>query len=121
MSEDHWAQYSNEERESILKTLPSKRQSHTTDHSAGLNEPPLPFKFINSDPYFKRALARFTHDVELGYYEKTWQVKARKAQNDRYHGQFDTFLQEHAQDAFSVDATDLRESRTTTPESNESQ
>jgi len=135
MSADSWNSYTDEEKKGIIQSLPPTRQpknspAQTQDKLRRANgndqqdkgsvpelteqdeqvlvNPPLLPSFISSDPYLKRAIARFKRDVADGYYEKTWQDKARKSHQDRHEGKFDAYLEQHTEEMF-VDVDDESE------------
>ncbi|KAJ9651332.1 hypothetical protein H2198_009366 [Neophaeococcomyces mojaviensis] len=131
MSIEQWESYTEEEKKAIIQTLPPSRQPRNSpfeghnDTSLHMNEtprlekpstskpiehderppaiPPLSPTFISSDTYLKRAVARFKRDVSEGYYEKTWQDKAKKAHKERQEGKFDAYLEQHIEEIFVED------------------
>lgn len=114
-----WSNYSDEEKTGIIASLPRARQppkpiarsygtTDTTDDSkeiSTIDEPPLDHAWLTKDEYVKRAVARFTRDIADGYYEKSWQDKAKKASQDRADGKFDDYWRDTVEQMFcSVDA-----------------
>lgn len=55
---------------------------------------------VGTDTYIKRAVARFQRDLGDGYYEKSWQDKARRAHQERMDGKFDEYVKQHAEEVF---------------------
>lgn len=61
---------------------------------------PLTAEFILSDDYLKRQIARFRRDIANGYYQKTWQNQACRAQQDVADGKLDEYLRLYAEELF---------------------
>ena len=57
------------------------------------------------DPFLKRSVSKFKTDVEDGYYDPSWQSKARKAMQERREGQFDEYLKQHVEETFGGTAS----------------
>lgn len=90
-----WDSYTETEKAGILASLPENRQC---PHK--LDDPPLSAEFCTSDDYIKRAIARLKRDLGDGYYQKSWQDKAKKAHEERLAGKFDDYLKAHAEEMF---------------------
>lgn len=73
------------------------------------SNPPLNSSDLATDPFVKRAIARFKRDLGDGYYEKTWQDKAKRAHEERMGGRFDEYVLQLAEDKFgeSVEGCDV--------------
>ena len=65
--------------------------------------PPITPAFCSDDLYLKRAIARFKRDLKDGYYEKSWQDKAKKAHEERLEGKFDEYIRQHTEEMFAED------------------
>lgn len=113
MSAGQWEQYTEEEKQGIMASLPPTRQeqlSKLTIDPGSKDEvpalPPLSEEFCLKDTYLKRAVARFKRDLSDGYYEKSWSDKAKRAHEERLQGKFDDYLRQHAEELFQEDEED---------------
>lgn len=85
-------------RQALIDTLRQQDvQSHDTSRT------PLTASNVREDSYVKRAVAKFKRDLGDGYYEKTWQDKARRAHQERMEGRFDDYVRQHAEGMFEDD------------------
>lgn len=101
----NWSNYSDEEKTSIVASLPPTRQppngmagSRSTTETIGTSKegntfdgPPIDSTWLSNDEYVKRAVARFCRDTATGFYEKSWQDKAKRASQERTDGKFDEY------------------------------
>lgn len=60
---------------------------------------------LRTDVYLKRATARFQRDLGDGYYEKSWQDKARRAHKDRMDGKLDDYVKQYAEEIFEENSS----------------
>lgn len=91
--------YTEAEKRSIIDSLPLAHQKYEFDDE-GLLRCPLSVDDVLDDPHIKAAIQKFKIDVSEGYYEKSWQTRARTAMQDRREGKFEPYLQEHAEETF---------------------
>lgn len=117
MNTKQWERYTDAEQQSIIASLPLTRQSRfQKDSPSSQSEqvqndglprtPPLSAEFCSNDLYLKRAVARFKRDLADGYYEKSWQEKAGKAHRERFQGEFDDYVRQHAEEMFPEEDAD---------------
>lgn len=135
MSMDQWHTYTDSEKKRIFESLPPSRKPASLSFTDGLpevenlhqtqsprtasppleqqstcsqilSEPPVDSSTLVTDPFVKRAIARFKRDLGDGYYEKTWQDKARRAHDERMEGKFDDYVRQHAEDMFEDPANE---------------
>lgn len=100
-----WDTYTLDEKQSINTSLPTTRQKMYDDVS-GTQTPPLLPDFCSKDPYLKSAAARFKRDLADGYYQKSWQDKAKRAHAERLDGKFDGYLTAHTEEMFVEDGSE---------------
>lgn len=124
MNDENWVRYTDDEKQQILRSLPGSVKSQmrrqfessecttqeggvqSTDEFAGVSmTAPLSADAILSNDYLKRQIARFRRDVANGYYQKTWQNQARRAQQDVADGKLDEYLRLHAEELFVDELT----------------
>lgn len=107
LSPVQWAQYTDEERRSLVDSFPPAYRRHEVE-SEGRLECPVTVSFVQNDGYLKAAIARFKRDVELGFWEESWRAQARRAMKDRTEGKFDQYLTEHAEEMFGEEDVENR-------------
>jgi hypothetical protein len=91
--------YSEAEKHAIIDVLPEPYRKYNLTAENKL-ECPLSLDFVMSDPFLKRAISKFKNDVSEGYYDPTWQSKARVAMQERRDGVFDEYLKRHVEKMF---------------------
>lgn len=118
----NWSSFYNEdEKQQILSSLPPSIQIQANpderdsangvvlsrDDKSEAKEDgiacPITSDFISTDAFMKRAIARFKRDIGEGYYEKSWQDKAKKAMEERKRGNFDQYLANLVDEMFSFE------------------
>jgi hypothetical protein len=91
--------YSEDEKRAIIDVLPEPYRKYNLNADNKL-ECPLSLDFVMTDPFLKRAISKFKNDVSEGYYDPTWQSKARVAMQERRDGVFDEYLKQHVEEMF---------------------
>ena len=95
-----WAEnYTQEEKRSIINSLPPQYRKYEIDDEGGLICP-VPIDFVLDDSYIRAGISKFTKDMREGFYEKGWQTYAKRAMQERRDGKFDGYLREHTEEVF---------------------
>jgi hypothetical protein len=68
-----------------------------------------------TDPYLKRATAKFRDDLEEGFYDPSWQKRATKAGEERREGKFEDFVKQQMEDRFGGNSISVQSTRGATP------
>lgn len=100
LPKDESLQQIRESNRTTASPSPTKQNNSTNIPS----DPPLDSSDLVTDPFVKRAIARFKRDLGDGYYEKTWQDKAKRAHKERMDGRFDEYVLQLAEDKFGEPA-----------------
>ena len=94
-----WSSLSEDKKHTLIGAFPPAYRIYDTDE-AGKLKCPISDEFAANDNVIKRDVARFKRDVEAGFYLKKWQEEGRRAMQARAEGQFDDYLEWHAEDNF---------------------
>ncbi len=100
--------YTDAEKRSMINSLPPAYQKYEVD-DAGQLRCPLTTDFVQDDPYIKAAMQKLKDDITDGHYEKSWQNQAKRAMQERQDGEFEIYLQEHAEENFGEPSLDRDE------------
>jgi hypothetical protein len=100
-----WDNYTKDEQQQIIDTLPEGRRMHVVNPESGKFTCPLDAQFVASDDHLKRAITRFQEDVAEGSYAPSWQEKAIQAMREREEGKFDEYIRHHAEEKFGDGST----------------
>jgi len=94
-----WSNYSEDEKRSIIDSLPPNYREYEIDDKGSLICP-LTLDFVLGDRYLQSAITKFKREVTDGFYEKRWQNQAKQAMQERREGKFDDYLKEHVEEMF---------------------
>src|ERR1700754_2132777 len=95
-----WADhYTQDERRSIIDSLPPQYRKYEIDSDGGL-VCPVSIDFVLEDSYIRAAIPKFAKDMGEGFYEKGWQNQAKNAMKERRDGKFDEYLRGHTEEVF---------------------
>lgn len=94
-----WSSLSEDKKHTLIGSFPPTYRIYDTDE-AGKLKCPISDHFAANDKIIKRDVARFKRDIEAGFYLKKWQQEGRRAMQARAEGQFDDYLEWHAEENF---------------------
>lgn len=94
--------YDEDEKKSIIDSLPTRYRRYETDQNGKLVFP-ISLDFISQDQFIKATTLKFRNDINDGYYEKNWRDRSSKAMIERKEGKFDEYLKDYTNTLFELD------------------